>query len=593
MNMKRVLAVALAFALVLSLVPHGSGSASNTAAAPGGQQITVTSRGETDFTVAASATEETIGSIPDTLLNQIGNRVEREIPRGALSRLAVPSALQVPVVDGNPINNDPGKNFKGWNGISHLDQRLANNGNQFSLEPPDQGLCVGNGFVMEAVNTALAVYDTQGNVKKGVTALNTFYNYPAEINRTTGAIGPFTTDPKCLFDPLTSRWFLTILTLDTDPATGAYLGSSHVDLAVSKSSDPTKSWFLYSLDTTNGDGTLPGHPGCPCLGDQPLIGMDPTTFTITTNEFSTFGPEFNGAQVYVLPKLLLLFGRPAFAVYFDQLSLEEGPAYSLQPAFPNSKYAFDPREGGTEYLLSALDFNGTLDNRIALWALTGTATIYSHRPQLALNYTILQSETYGQPPAADQRGDGARLLGDALGEPVNQLETNDDRMNQVQYANGKLYSGVNTIVNVGGEERAGIAYFVVDPTTKKGLPVGKIRQQGYLAAEGQNLLFPAIAVSANDAPLMTFTLAGRDYYPSAAYASLTRKPVIKIAAPGAEPADGFTGYAAYGGAGVERWGDYSAAVTDGRTIWMATEYIPGGSRTSLANWGTFVFRVNP
>jgi hypothetical protein len=35
--------------------------------------------------------------------------------------------------------------FRGFNGITHLDQRNARNGNQFSIEPPDQGSAVGNG----------------------------------------------------------------------------------------------------------------------------------------------------------------------------------------------------------------------------------------------------------------------------------------------------------------------------------------------------------------------------------------------------------------------------------------------------------------
>ena len=50
-----------------------------------------------------------------------------------------------------------------FDGLTHADQRLAGGGNQFSLEPPDQGLAVGNGYVLEAINTALAVYDTSDN----------------------------------------------------------------------------------------------------------------------------------------------------------------------------------------------------------------------------------------------------------------------------------------------------------------------------------------------------------------------------------------------------------------------------------------------
>ena len=50
-----------------------------------------------------------------------------------------------------------------FDGLDHFDQRTANGGNQFSVEPPDQGLCVGNGFVMETVNDVIRVFDTAGN----------------------------------------------------------------------------------------------------------------------------------------------------------------------------------------------------------------------------------------------------------------------------------------------------------------------------------------------------------------------------------------------------------------------------------------------
>jgi hypothetical protein len=44
-----------------------------------------------------------------------------------------------------------------------IDSRLADNGNTFVNEPPDQGLCAGNGFVLESVNSAIRVCDTNGN----------------------------------------------------------------------------------------------------------------------------------------------------------------------------------------------------------------------------------------------------------------------------------------------------------------------------------------------------------------------------------------------------------------------------------------------
>src|SRR5437879_6185980 len=47
-----------------------------------------------------------------------------------------------------------------FDGIRMIDSRLADSGNALAFEPPDQGLCAGNGFVLESVNHALRVYDT-------------------------------------------------------------------------------------------------------------------------------------------------------------------------------------------------------------------------------------------------------------------------------------------------------------------------------------------------------------------------------------------------------------------------------------------------
>jgi hypothetical protein len=105
--------------------------------------------------------------------------------------------------------------------------------NQWSLEPPDQALCVGNGFVFEAVNNAVAVYTTSGT-RLALKSLNEFFGHPVEINRATGEAGPKqTTDPTCLFDPTTGRFFLTILTYDSDAAGNQVpAGTNTLDTAV-------------------------------------------------------------------------------------------------------------------------------------------------------------------------------------------------------------------------------------------------------------------------------------------------------------------------------------------------------------------------
>jgi hypothetical protein len=531
----------------------------------------------------------------------IQRSIERAIPRtSAVGRAPIQPTLQVPDVKGLRVAGI-GRTASGFAGLNHFDQRTANGGNQFSLEPPDQALAVGNGFVVESVNTVLRVFDMKGKPLGGVVDLNTFFDLPPEIVRTPPVrYGPFLSDPKLYFDRPTRRWFLTILEIDVDPVTGDFGTHSATLIAVSRTADPTGQWYLYALDTTDdgSNGTL-SHPGCPCLGDQPLIGADAHGFYVSTNEFSIAGPDFNGAQVYALSKAALEAGTPSLsAVHFDNLPLAEGPAYSLQPATsPDGE--FEDAAGGTEYFLSALDFTGTLDNRIAVWALTNTRTLDRATPLLALQSQVLASEVYGQPPAADQKA-GPIPLGNAAGDPLAQIETNDDRMNQVVFAGGRLFSGVNTVLSVNGTEQAGVAYFVVKPRVERGLDA-RVARQGYVAVSGNNVIFPSIGADEAGDAVMTFTLVGRDYFPSVAYWPLGGDRV-RIAGAGQGPEDGFTGYPSLaGGEGVARWGDYSAAVAAGGRIWFAAEYIPascptlscGSNRTQLANWGTFVGSVVP
>ena len=123
-----------------------------------------------------------------------------------------------------------------------------------------------------------------------------------------------------------------------------------------------------------------------------------------------------------------------------------------------------------------------------------------------------------------------------------------------------------------------------------------ILHQGFVAVNGENVLFPSIAVNERGIGAMAFTLSGPDFFPSAAYVRFGfGRPIgpIRIAGAGAGPEDGFTGYKAFGSPtpGVARWGDYSAAVAADGAIWMGNEFIPGTPRTVNANWGTFITQL--
>src|SRR5438552_7017659 len=73
------------------------------------------------------------------------NKGVRRIPTLATS--AIRGQVNAPA-----FSHQSGHILQNFNGVSSLDSEITNFGAEF--EPPDQGLCVGNGFVIEAVNSA-------------------------------------------------------------------------------------------------------------------------------------------------------------------------------------------------------------------------------------------------------------------------------------------------------------------------------------------------------------------------------------------------------------------------------------------------------
>ncbi len=296
-------------------------------------------------------------------------------------------------------------------------------------------------------------------------------------------------------------------------------------------------------------------------------------------------------------------------------------------------------------------------DRVRGWprTLTNTSSLNSGSPALRMRTRILTVGRYAYPPSQTQPGSGAvastdtplgcavndtmttladgtvgawHLLGfpvePAHDEVIAKPDSNDTRMQQVMYANGKLWGALGTaLIPDGGAARAGIAWYVVNPSP------ARVVLQGYLGTAGYDLTYPAVGVTESGRGVIAFTATGDDLYPSAACA-----PIDAIAGvgpwgivPGGQgvaPADSFSCYRAYGGPYRPRWGDYGAAAVDGNSIWIASEYVAhalsytgwggpfflGGTgdnllgtgageshgpglRTVLGNWSTRITRITP
>ncbi|HMC68588.1 MAG TPA: hypothetical protein VKJ07_05490, partial [Mycobacteriales bacterium] len=360
--------------------------------------------------------------------------------------------------------------------------------------------------------------------------------------------GQFVTDPSCLYDAQTQRFFVVVLTLEVVPTSGAFTTVNHLDIAVSQTANPTGSWNIYRVDVTN-DGTNTGgaNPG-PYLGDYPHIGADANGFYITTNAYPWCCNGFSGAQVYAFSKAQLAAGAASVMVtHIDTSGMVNAPSdagstqpgFTLWPAQSPGTSSFNLANNGTEYFLSSNAADeaqkpvsgaaGTrTSNQLIVWTLTNTASLNTASPAVSLSNRILTVGQYGVPPKQQQPGSGTapttavpqgfclndettitiagqgcwKLLVTAAAhargaEVISRPDSNDTRMQQVMYANGKLWGALDTALNPdAGPQRAGVAWYIVNPSA------GSIVKQGYLGATGYDFTYPAIGVTASGRGVM-------------------------------------------------------------------------------------------
>jgi len=649
----RIRAALTGVAIVLPALAVGIGSSPVTVSASSSRLIT--SSGTTSLSADAGSTSTAGVESPElpgaagadaagAAGSQTVNRSHSSDGAGDTSGIATGGGNGT-VASANPELNTS------FEGLNHYINRFGvNGGNQFSLEPPDQGLCANGSSELETLNDVLAVYNGAGGFVSGPTSLSQFYHYAPAINRHTGIRGPFPTDPSCLYDSATQRWFHVMLTIETVPTNGRFTGKNHLDLAVSQTSNPTGMWNIYRVPAQD-DGTdgTPNHgcsgiwydttPNNTCLADYPHIGADANGFYISTNEYSFFGNDFHGAQLYAFSKQALAAGAAAVTVtQIDTHALDHGNSgFTLAPAQAPPGGAQETAAHGTEYFLSSnaadeAHGNGVAvgprtSNQVLVWALSNTASLAT-TPALTLNHTVLTEGQYDFPPASAQKS-GPTPLRDCLNsdpcstflngapDPFHEteyaLDSSDSRMLQTTFAKGNLWGALDTGLSHSSSKRAGVEWFVIRPTTATGGAVSaSTTNSGYLGLPDSNLTYPAIGVTAAGRGVMALTVVGSDRFPSAGYALISADGAgpVHVAQEGAGPADGFSGYKIenFPNPIRPRWGDYGAAAVVGNQVWIASEYISqpcdldtflatnlrcGNTRTALANWDTRISLITP
>ena len=242
-------------------------------------------------------------------------------------------------------------------------------GNTF---PPDGDVAASAHFAVQIVNFALTMFDLDnGTLAKQV-------NFATFFNDSNG----FLFDPRIIFDPVWQRW--VVLVDGCSPCNSTVLnGVSFLDIAISKTSDPTGSYFLYT------HLNLPGVAGD--FGDFPQLGMDLNSIIITYNDFLANG-GFD-ARTAAIAKAYLYNGLGFGVKVFGGSGCTIAPPYVLDNGGPSYTIVACPNDNGI--YLGPMSNTGLSNVSLTHWQAKVPVTAYATppcAPQPGVNYCLDTSD---------------------------------------------------------------------------------------------------------------------------------------------------------------------------------------------------------
>lgn len=421
-----------------------------------------------------------------------------------------------------------------------------------TIEPGDQGLCAGNGYVLESNNIGeMMVYNTglqQTSADISLDSVMGLGNIPASMG------GPWSSggDISCVYDyDNGGHWIITEIVSNSSwavfgPFGGCFAGKAFgcfEGIAVSVSNNPLGAYNVYYLNP-NYNPSEPGYPFL--LNDFAKIATTRDAFLVFYDEFPLNGSVpglgggfFNGAQEFAFDKKALELGFPvveptggpdpyftAVVVNMGLLSTPDGTCFSdnmfhragitcwyqVIPAHSPDPSQYDNANGGTGFMYGSLDFYGFGDTRIAIFDWTGLSNLNSYACSTCSSIMFGGAVFSGVGPyyelgfLAPQKA-GPIPLGDACVAyglntnvtscPESGIATNGDGFTQASLAGGQVWGAISTAVyekfKSGTEAHIGVEYFVVGTSGFDTTGVFSMTNQGYVAAAHEDLEFPAIA----------------------------------------------------------------------------------------------------
>lgn len=406
--------------------------------------------------------------------------------------------------------------------------------------PPDPTGDVGPDHYVEMVNASFSIWDKQGTVLAGPSAINSLWTSAGAGGQCAAQnIG----DPIVVYDQLADRWLLS------------QFFRNGMCIAISQTADPTGAYYLYEFATPN-------------FPDYPKFGVWPDGYYMTTHE--------GEHGIYVFDRASMLNGNPSVMIRQAVANVGGGRGARLLPSDWDG--ATPPPAGAPNHLARSLDgaVNGG-DDRIELFE--AVTNWQASPPTLAVNGPT----TLNTAPFDTDFSDCVNRNCVPQPNTTQEIDNLTQRlMWRLQYRNFGTHEAmvVNQTVDFDATDRSALRWYEF---RKSGGGNWAIHQQGTYSPDAVNRFMGSIAMDGAGNIAVGYTAtwdapdSANDVFNSVRYTGrLAGDPLGLLPAAETTLVAGTTSQT-----GSARWGDYTQMAVDpvdDCTFWYVGEYNGGQTR---------------
>ncbi len=448
---------------------------------------------------------------------------------------------------GNPLINIAG------NSVGELGVPVA---------PADSNGDVGRDYYVQWVNLHWSIYDKRTGIREfGPYPGNAFWSGFGGLCETHNDGNPIV-----IFDHLADRWLMSQFAVSPT-------GGGHQCIAVSQSSDPSGTYYLYDYTWPEG-----------LFNDYPKLGLWPNAYLVTANEFDS--GNFASVGLGAFDRQAMIAGDPsAQLIVFHQSMNADWQYFSAQPVHLEGPAPSNPDLPGL--FINAQDS--------VAWGIGAVADAV-HMWSLNLDWDFWYYSTLDGPVDITSITNFDQVMCNFSRSCIPQPDTGNAldplaimNMYRAQYRDMGTHESLvlNLTVDV-GTNQAGVRWFEFRRSGSTSNPWA-LYQEGTYAPDTEHRWMGSIAMDISGNIAIAYSVSSSSIYPSIRYTGRVAGDPLGVMTQGEKVLIDGTGSEL----ATNRWGDYSSLSVDpddNCTFWYTQEYLEtSGSFEWTTRIGSFKF----